>query len=149
MTRLSFAKIAALTAALGLAAVPTFAQTPNNLIGEWHLVGINGLPANPGVTLNFEAPETGKAEAAFNGKAPCNRYFGTYTTEADRVTFSGVAATMMACPKLDEEGVYFKTLEPMTQIGMVEGHLVLMGPQDTVLEYSREVSDSTCITCGK
>src|SRR5690606_5994033 len=108
MSRLTFNLSAAIATAMTLTAAPAFAD---DLIGEWHLVGVNGLPANAGVNLSFEAAKVGEAQASFNGQAPCNRYFGGYTAEGESISFKGVAATMMACPRLDEEAAYFKTLE--------------------------------------
>lgn len=69
-----------------------------------------------------------------NGKAGCNRFFGTYTCgDSARLTFSGMGATKMACPDMDIELQFFKALDS-TRNFLIEGDkLSLKGENDNVL----------------
>ena len=69
-----------------------------------------------------------------NGKAGCNRFFGSYTRgDSARLTFSGMGATRMACPDMDIEVQFFKTLDS-TKNFLIEGDkLSLKGDKDNVL----------------
>lgn len=51
-------------------------------------------------------------ENRINGFAGCNNFFGNYElTEGNRVTFSKIASTMMACPDMNTEKELFQILE--------------------------------------
>lgn len=69
-----------------------------------------------------------------NGKAGCNRFFGSYMRgDNARLTFSGMGATRMACPDMDIEVQFFKTLDS-TKNFLIEGDkLSLKGDKDNVL----------------
>ena len=46
-----------------------------------------------------------------NGRAGCNRYFGNYEMEHDKLKFSPMGATRMTCPDIQTEAEFFRMLE--------------------------------------
>lgn len=135
MTRL----LPALTLALAAASPPALAT---GIGGEWHLVGIEGQRAPAPLSITFTT------DGKVSGKAPCNRYFGSYSGELPDIALSPLGATMMACDQLDVEAVYFKALQAMTRAEVDQDRLFLIGPKGGVLEFSRDPEDNLCVTCA-
>lgn len=135
MTRL----LPALTLALAAACTPALAT---EIGGEWTLVGIDGSRAAAGTTIVFAT------DGKVSGKAPCNRYFGSYSGELPEIALSALGATRMACDALEAEAAYFAALQAATHAEVAEEHLFLIGPEGRVLEFARDPDDETCITCG-
>ena len=61
---------------------------------------LTGLPGHDSSALGeAKRPVTARfAAGRIDGFSGCNRYFGAYTIDGDRVTFGTLAGTMMACP---------------------------------------------------
>ncbi|MBK5935775.1 MAG: META domain-containing protein [Halorhodospira halophila] len=59
--------------------------------GEWQIVAVDGEIPEAIITLDLDA------EGRVHGQAPCNRYAGAYRLTGERIVFSGLAATRMAC----------------------------------------------------
>lgn len=70
------------------------------LTGEWLILRIDGQAVHaPGYRLSFDAD--GQRFSAHFG---CNRLFGGYSHQGDRLHFGPIAGTKMACPgNRDEE----------------------------------------------
>ncbi|HEX7365549.1 MAG TPA: copper resistance protein NlpE N-terminal domain-containing protein [Pelobium sp.] len=79
----------------------------------WKLVELNGRPIAPPAEGQREAYLILKAlnkQAAGNGG--CNGFGATYDIQSgNRIHFSNILSTMMACPNLDDEQELFKVLE--------------------------------------
>ena len=60
---------------------------------EWRLqsLGDQAVMANSSATLAF--PEAGRV----GGNGSCNRFFGSVSIELNRITFSAIGSTKMAC----------------------------------------------------
>lgn len=60
---------------------------------EWRLQSLGDQPvmANSSATLAF--PEAGRV----GGNGSCNRFFGSVSIEGDRIRFSAIGSTKMAC----------------------------------------------------
>ena len=95
------------------------------LIGtEWQLIQLDGRAVKP---------EEGKfyvmflaEENRFAGVGACNRLTGAYKTDGKRTLKTGpLAATMMACPGMDEEDAFTKMLESVTHYDM-DGPMLLL-----------------------
>ena len=95
------------------------------LIGtEWQLIQLDGRAVKP---------EEGKfyvmflaEENRFAGVGACNRLTGAYKTDGKRTLKIGpLAATMMACPGMDEEDAFTKMLESVTHYDM-DGPMLLL-----------------------
>ena len=72
-----------------------YRQTLN---GDWQIIRINGQPAAPDYRLSFDP-----AAQRFSAYFGCNRIMGGYQQQADQLSFSHVASTMMACPDNADE----------------------------------------------
>ncbi len=75
-------------AALALLAGPALAHQDKLAGGEWVLAGATGKRA---ASLRFDAGRVA-------GSGGCNRFGGTYKATGDRLSFSPLATTRMACP---------------------------------------------------
>jgi len=76
---------------------------------EWILFEMNETKyesvAGENVTMKFDGKEK-----QINGKALCNTYGGPYTKSSNKLSFSGLYSTEMACDELDKEQEYFSML---------------------------------------
>jgi len=80
------------------------------LDGAWQLTALNGRAESSGITLELGADNNA------SGRAPCNRYFGTYTAGSDfSFSLPRVGATRRACPALNLEREYFNALSAATE----------------------------------
>ncbi|HTN20363.1 MAG TPA: copper resistance protein NlpE N-terminal domain-containing protein [Pelobium sp.] len=90
-------------------------QKENNPIIEkyWKLVEINGRPVAPPAEGEREAHLILKSlDKRITGNGGCNGFGGTYELlPGNRIHFSQILHTMMACPNLDAENELFKVLE--------------------------------------
>lgn len=86
-------KLFFLIAILSAFAVSAFAQVGQIGVRQWKLVQLNGENVlNTRAYLELNADQT-----RFSGNAGCNRMFGAVTVRRDRVDFSNVGTTKMAC----------------------------------------------------
>ena len=120
-------------AANGDASTSTSAATPSLLYDtDWKLVSLNGesidtasLNKRPGIRFD-------KAQHRVSGNGGCNGMGGSYTVTGDKLHFSPLISTKMACPGLDVENKYFKALEQVTSFDVSEGRLELKSNSGTV-----------------
>ena len=91
---------------------------------EWQLIQLGGKAVKPEegkftVTLLAEGNR-------LTGVGACNRLTGAYKTDGKRTLKIGpLAATMMACPGMDEEDAFTKMLESVTHYDM-DGPMLLL-----------------------
>ena len=86
----------------------------SSIVGKkWKLVEINGKPVlNTSDSGKDYFIQLQQEETRLNGYAGCNNFFGSYELkEGNRVTFSKMGSTMMACPNMATEQELFKVLE--------------------------------------
>lgn len=94
----------------------------------WKLVELNGAPIETDpeqrqeVHLRFQ-PE----ESRVSGFAGCNNLNGSYQTDGVSLTFGMFAMTMMACPNLDQETDFMRSLESVDRFTILGESLVLSG----------------------
>jgi len=91
-------------------------DTTNMLIGKkWILKELNGVPIVDTSTSSDKKLiflEFKGAEKTMNGFGGCNGYGGNYELkEGNRILFSHVISTMMACEKMETENQLFKVFE--------------------------------------
>lgn len=91
---------------------------------EWELLYIRKSTPIPGSTLTI-AFEDGEV----NGAAGCNRYFGNYQINGDRITFGMLVWTEMACMQpegiMEQEQAYMAFLSEVVRFEIEDGQLVL------------------------
>ncbi|MDP3194777.1 META domain-containing protein [Tabrizicola sp.] len=129
-------------AVLAMTACTAEAQDPTGV--EWELLAIDGQVVDIPATLTVDA------EGTLSGKAPCNRYTGRNQAHLPDLMLGGVAATRMACDRLQDEQVYFAALAAMTRLERVgDRTLVLTGPDGRSMEFARELMSTLtrCTTC--
>ncbi|HJK58222.1 MAG TPA: META domain-containing protein [Methanocorpusculum sp.] len=101
-------------------------EVDDELVKEWVLADNNK------VTLNLTA------DGSFNGQAPVNLYFGSYTVTEDGLTFGAVGSTMMAGPEEDmaAESEFYSALGSVAGYKVVDGQLLLTDAAgNTVLTF--------------
>jgi heat shock protein HslJ len=86
--------------------------------GDWVLAGVSGAQ---GPVLRFEAGRV-------SGTGGCNRFGGRYEEEGDRLVFSPLAATRMACAPdvMRQEQAFFAMLSKVRRLRIETGTLTLM-----------------------
>lgn len=79
-----------------VAAVASAAFAQGGQIGtrQWKLVQLNGMSVGEASAAYLQIDE---AAARFTGNAGCNRMFGTAIVQRNRINFSGIGTTRMAC----------------------------------------------------
>ena len=94
---------------------------------DWVLVTMDGkAPVEQSrVTMRLESPEEGKGRIF--GDASCNRYFGMYAIDQNRVEIGQLASTLMACPDpmMKQEQAFLSDLEKVTLLEQDGSSLVL------------------------
>jgi len=92
------------------------AQKPDASLVEtyWKLVELNGKPVVPVPGgWHREAHMILKSSGSrVQGSGGCNRFFGTFELRpGNRIRFSKIGSTMMACPGMESEAAFFRALE--------------------------------------
>ena len=84
----------------------------------WMLDTLGPDPVATPVTAVFEAGRV-------SGAGPCNRYFGAYETEDDRLSIDAVAATRAICPDQPLETRYFSALTEVATVAFTAAQMTL------------------------
>lgn len=93
---------------------------------RWRLVELMGKPVDS--TINNREPFLllNAEEQRVNANAGCNNIMGTYELmEGNRIRFSRMASTQMACPDMEIEDQLLKVLETVDNYAISEGQLSL------------------------
>jgi heat shock protein HslJ len=114
-------------------------QEPSaSLIGAWKLTsyGPTGSPV-PAVE-DSEAGLTFNEDGTVAGNSGCNGFGGNYTVEGDRVTFSEIVSTLMACdePIMSQEEAVLKVMTDSAAY-TVEGNTLTLTNNDMVVVLTR------------
>jgi heat shock protein HslJ len=112
-------------------------DSSQGLIGEWHIEYIAGRP----VIDYSPATITFTEDLKLAGNASCNRYFGSYTLNNDKLKIgSPMGSTMMMCAEalMDQEGRMMKALEAVETMRLENGLLILVdSSQKEMIRASR------------
>ena len=101
---------------------------------QWKLLTLVGvddviMPEEDSYTLSFT-----QKDGRFFGKANCNRYFGTYSSEGEyTMVFSKPGATMMMCQNDNAEHEFLSILDKVASFGINAGNLELINDKGVVL----------------
>ncbi len=95
---------------------------------------LRNAPNGAEITLGFDGQES-----RFFGRAPINRYFGTYKTEGNKLSFGAVGSTMMAGPEhlLAAERDYLQFLHQITTYRLDNNLLILSKENGESLVFER------------
>jgi heat shock protein HslJ len=93
----------------------------------WKLVELNGKPVTMAETQSREQHLILQAsDSTVKGFGGCNGFGGNYELKTgDRIKFSKVIHTMMACDALEAENAYLKVLETADNYNLVSDTLTL------------------------
>lgn len=111
------------------------AQQPD-LRGTWRVERIAGEPVIEGSTVTLQFDDQGR----ISGRASCNRFTGSYTLAADRLTIGPAATTRMACAEaqMGQEMRFLRMLDGVKRWSIAEsGTLIVTGEDGTVALRAR------------
>jgi heat shock protein HslJ len=111
----------------GNATSPSDPTPAVSLVGPtWRVASISGQPVLSGTTITAEF----STEDRVAGTSGCNRYMGSATAEAGRISLGPLAATLMACSPenvMTQEAHYLAALGAATSYS-VSGDELRLGP---------------------
>ena len=90
------------------------AANSDSPVGDWIISGTD-------VTLSLNADGT------FAGQSYVNRYFGEYTLDGNKITFTQMGNTLMFGPEIEKEDAFFAALAGEQTYEIIDGKLVLSG----------------------
>jgi heat shock protein HslJ len=102
----------------------------------WKLIELNGKPALPDRAAEQEREAhmvLNEAEQRINGHGGCNRFFGQFTREGDKLAFTGLGSTMMACASGMENEQAFLLALGDTNRAEVSGQFLQLFKGDQIL----------------
>lgn len=104
---------------------------------KWELKTLNDkeiklTDSNSEIYIQFN-----EAEKKVNGRGGCNRFFGNYEMDGDKLKFSPLGATRMACPDLQLETEFFKALETVDTYSIKDGVLSLKSKDKVVAVFNK------------
>ena len=83
------------------------------LAGDFRVKSVQGKEVPESMEVNFVLDTL---ESKVAGKSACNRFFGSYLSEGEELSFGKLASTMMACPE-DQMQMEQEFLSAMEQVG--------------------------------
>ena len=101
-------------------------KADENLVERyWKLTELNGNPVN---LTGKEAHIIFRIEGnRITGNGGCNSFFGGFETKiGNRISFSQIGATQMACQNLETESAFFKVLEAADNYIIVDGDKLVL-----------------------
>ena len=102
------------------------AASAQELKGEWKLV--EAVSGGEKVVYNEEIRTTAVfgANNALGGNSGCNRYSTTYKITGERIEFSPIISTKMACPgeRMKQETLFFGIMEKVKNYKTQDGFLI-------------------------
>ncbi len=104
---------------------PVATNNEEDLYKTWRLVEVQGQTVD---TTKLQRPAEftfNKMEQRISGSAGCNNIFGKFTVSADKLTFSPLAATKMACADMSVESKFLQIVDKVNNWKVTEGFLVL------------------------
>lgn len=114
---------------------PSLADTSQTAVAQttplegtyWKLVELNGQPVAMGENQSREQHMILQAsDSTVKGHGGCNGFGGNYELKAgDRIKFSKLVSTMMACDNTETENAFFKVLENADNYNLMNDTLVL------------------------
>jgi heat shock protein HslJ len=96
----------------------------------WKLLELDGQPVlTPEGMREAHIILTGD-ESKAHGHAGCNNFFGAFQTSGDKLTFSALGSTMMACPEgMDTEQAFLQVLGETTRFE-ISGQFLTLYAED-------------------
>jgi len=86
-------------------------KVSKNIKSQSPLAALAGSEWSPEPIADFEQFVGFKADGEIAGQGGCNRFFGTYEQDGERLTIGPLASTRMACPHLKAEAAFMEALQ--------------------------------------
>jgi heat shock protein HslJ len=104
------------------------ASRPDSLTGKWKLISYGPTESMTAAVPDADASLSFAEDGTVSADSGCNSLGGKYTPEDDQVTFSDVAATLMACDeaRMAQESAMFQVLSGTAQFEMDDQMLTIM-----------------------
>jgi heat shock protein HslJ len=123
--------------ALVFSACAPLTRTSDPLEGSnWTLESLG--PTN---ALESNKPTLRFSEGLVRGSAGCNSFQGDYSITGQKIAFSELAMTLMACPEpegvMDQEQSYVRALQQVDRFEFSEGRLILKTKSETDLTFTQ------------
>ena len=104
---------------------------------KWVLEILNGekvklTDPNTEMYIQFE-----DVEKRVNGRAACNRFFGNYEIDGNKLKFSPMGATRMACPDLQKETEFFQMLDGVDGYSIKDNKLSFLSKNKVVAVFKK------------
>ena len=100
---------------------------------HWRLIELNGKKIKQKGKKDFFI-QLNSSDGRFHGYAGCNTFNGSYAMpKSFEISFSNTISTMMACPDMDLESKFMKTLEEVNQYTIKGKFLLLLKDKTTPL----------------
>jgi heat shock protein HslJ len=100
----------------------------------WKLVEIKGRPVQAGDWMKEPHLLLKKDERRISGNGGCNSFFGSYVLSAgNRIQFSQIGATKMACEHMELEQQFFEILDAAGYYTVRQDTLLLSDSTETPL----------------
>jgi heat shock protein HslJ len=91
----------------------------------WKLVELRGAPVEAHPDQREIHLRLRPEEERMTGFAGCNQFMGGYEITGNSLAFGPLGSTMMACPYLDDETAFLRSLEGVTRFQILGESLVL------------------------
>ncbi len=96
----------------------------SSLEGDWDIISVNGYSAVPGVGQGYPYIHFDSKDNSFWGSAGCNKMFGIYRLERNRVNLTLGGLTMMACPEMNTERRLVKAFDAVEKIKYIDSNIL-------------------------
>lgn len=124
-------------AATGSTTTNSSSENPSLLYDkDWRLVSIQGELVDTAGMHRIPAIRFSKSDHRVSGNGGCNGMGGTYTVTGEKLHFSPLISTKMACPNLSVEDKYFKALNQVTRFEVGDGRLELFSDNGSLLLFT-------------
>jgi copper homeostasis protein (lipoprotein) len=101
---------------------------------KWQLTHMNGVAIEASDSETAPWLVLHSNDGRINGLGGCNRFFGSYTLTNEKIEFSNLGATKMACLNMELETAFFNMLEASKKIVLsATGQLELSDANNQVL----------------
>ncbi len=111
---------------------PAAKQSASLTQTQWNIVEISGYDG--ALTRRAYLYLSEANESRVSGFAGCNRFGGTYTKTADRLSFGPLMATRMYCPAMPQENALFNALKQVERFTLEHDELTLIGKDKPLLK---------------
>jgi heat shock protein HslJ len=111
------------------------------LIGDWKLVSYGSKSSPTPVVSDIDTTVTIGADGKVNGNVGCNSFGGDYKTSGEKISFSQIASTMMACadPLMQQESAVFTVFTDKATFSMDGSTLTITSADgNTVVVLSKK-----------